>query len=219
MRKTAALFIVLFFCSLLNAQELSFSLAAGARRTSAAQGAGISAEARFDGLSLFMQTVEGKDNSLVLSYDLRQGSTLTHSFIVSASFFPHQGGFATASYAFSQHIQYKWLFVNYAAGLQLGTIWSHYSDVHPLSISLMGRLAMGLNAPGFDISLFITSLDKERKSWKSTGLAGAELGLKLNENVRLYTRAFAEFAELAMNPYFVVSAYSISFGAVFKGQI
>jgi len=44
MRKTAALFIVLFFCSLLNAQELSFSLAAGARRTSAVQGAGISAE-------------------------------------------------------------------------------------------------------------------------------------------------------------------------------
>ena len=70
----------------------------------------------YAGAAFRFQTDMGDIFDLALSYDIDQGSTLTHTFSTTMQTVPGEGGFNTLSYIFSQDLVFDWFHVKYAAG-------------------------------------------------------------------------------------------------------
>ena len=217
-RSLASVMMLVVLACGLAAEPVSFDWSLGTRRSSIEDEPMFFAlTVSYAGAAFRFQTDMGDIFDLALSYDIDQGSTLTHTFSTTMQTVPWEGGFNTLSYIFSQDLVFDWFHVKYAAGLQTGMSWSPYSLILQWSISPLLELRTGIRASGFHADVFATSFLAEERSWKSTLCVGFETGIEVDRQLAFYVRGYAELAEVLMNPYITVAGYGIGAGVVLRG--
>lgn len=219
MRRKIILFLfILFISSNLFAADYSADIAIGHRNSSVADSpVFISSEVRTGPFSFYLQTDMGQMFDFAANYEIRQGATLSHNINTSLQLVPHEGGFSTYSYLFKQKLDWSWGFFRYGIGAQAGLAWSPYTDTLSWSLSPMGEITLGLQAGDFKAETGLTTYDSQERSWKATPVITALVSYDISSSLTVYASAYAEIAELFMQPYILISSYGGKIGIIARG--
>lgn len=218
--KRVAIFAIMMSLILATVSASAFEVdwALGARRSSIEDEIMFfNQKVSYRGASLRFQTDMGDIFDLALTYDLEQGKTLLHTFDSAMQIVPHEGGFNTLSYIFSQDIAFGWFHIRYEAGIKGGMAWSPYTSIVQWALSPMAGLELGVRTDMFHLDMFATSFLPEEPAWRATVSLGFETGIEVDRQLAFYIRGYAELAEVLMNPYTTIAGYGVSAGVLLRG--
>ena len=220
MRGKLCTLIMLLTCTLFPAGAVTITTGFGTRESSVEtspvfMSLGIEAEP----LSFYAQTDSGQIYDLEADLAFLRTEKTRHSFNTSLQLVPAEGGFATFSYIFSHRLSAHSLFLSYTLGIQSAYAFSPYSDGISFTIFPVGSLETGYDDGRFALSLGGTFHLREERSWKSTLSLLVKISYNFDDQFGIYTRAYAEVAEILIDPGIVIASYGIQAGFIFTGDV
>lgn len=219
MRGKSGILLLLLTCALFPAGAVTITTGFGARESSIETSpVFMSLGIETGPLSFYAQTDSGQIYDLEADLAFLRTEKTRHSFNTSLQLVPSEGGFATFSYIFSHRLSSPHLFLLYTLGIQSGYAFSPYSEGISFTIFPVGSLETGYDDGRFALSLGGTFHLREERSWKPTLSLAVKLSYNFDDQFGIYTRAYAEAAEILTDPGIVIASYGIQAGFIFRGE-
>lgn len=219
MRGKSGILLLLLTCALFPAGAVTITTGFGARESSIETSpVFMSLGIETGPLSFYAQTDSGQIYDLEADIAFLRTEKTRHSFNTSLQLVPSEGGFATFSYIFSHRLSAHSLFLSYTFGIQSGYAFSPYSEGISFTIFPVGSLETGYDDGRFALSLGGTFHLREERSWKPTLSLAVKLSYNFDDQFGIYTRAYAEAAEILTDPGIVIASYGIQAGFIFRGE-
>lgn len=219
MRGKSGILLLLLTCALFPAGAVTITTGFGARESSIETSpVFMSLGIETGPLSFYAQTDSGQIYDLEADIAFLRTEKTRHSFNTSLQLVPSEGGFATFSYIFSHRLSSPHLFLSYTFGIQSGYAFSPYSEEISFTIFPVGSLETGYDDGRFALSLGGTFHLREERSWKPTLSLAVKLSYNFDDQFGIYTRAYAEAAEILTDPGIVIASYGIQAGFIFRGE-
>lgn len=220
MRGKFGILLILLTCALFPAGAVTISTGFGTRESSIETSpVFMSLGIETGPLSFYAQTDSGQIYDLEADLAFLRTENTRHSFNTSLQLVPPEGGFATFSYIFSHRLSAHSLFLSYTLGIQSGYAFSPYSEGISFTIFPVGSLETGYDDGRFALSLEGTFHLREERSWKPTLSLAVKLSYNFDDQFGIYTRAYAEAAEILTDPGIVIASYGIQAGFIFRGEV
>lgn len=220
MRGKSGILLLLLTCALFPAGAVTITTGFGARESSIETSpVFMSLGIETGPLSFYAQTDSGQIYDLEADLAFLRTEKTRHSFNTSLQLVPSEGGFATFSYIFSHRLSSPHLFLSYTLGIQSGYAFSPYSEGISFTIFPVGSLETGYDDGRFALSLGGTFHLREERSWKPTLSLAVKLSYNFDDQFGIYTRAYAEAAEILTDPGIVIASYGIQAGFIFRGEV
>ena len=220
MRGKSGILLLLLTCALFPAGAVTITTGFGTRESSVETSpVFMSLGIETGPLSFYAQTDSGQIYDLEADLAFLRTEKTRHSFNTSLQLVPAEGGFATFSYIFSHRLSAHSLFLSYTLGIQSGYAFSPYSEGISFTIFPVGSLETGYDDGRFALSLGGTFHLREERSWKPTLSLAVKLSYNFDDQFGIYTRAYAEAAEILTDPGIVIASYGIQAGFIFRGEV
>lgn len=220
MRGKSGILLLLLTCALFPAGAVTITTGFGARESSIETSpVFMSLGIETGPLSFYAQTDSGQIYDLEADIAFLRTEKTRHSFNTSLQLVPSEGGFATFSYIFSHRLSSPHLFLSYTFGIQSGYAFSPYSEGISFTIFPVGSLETGYDDGRFALSLGGTFHLREERSWKPTLSLAVKLSYNFDDQFGIYTRAYAEAAEILTDPGIVIASCGIQAGFIFRGEV
>lgn len=173
---------------------------------------------RYNDTSLSFQMQSGEYSSSLI-YQPRIGKSISFRLIAHTLYVPEEGGFSDFSLVFKQHFQWHYFALRYSLGAQLGVAYSEYASFLSFSVSPLVGVGFDLIFNPVKISFDYGLDDDFERSWKAVPIARASLSLTINEKHELVVSSFVREAEYLMDPWHLITAWGVSFGYVYRGNV
>lgn len=175
--------------------------------------------AGYENFSFDAQIQGNEEFSVSGIYDFKVGKTLHNELIVHSLYVPEEGRFSDFSYFFSQNIESKYIGLFYGLGLQVGLAYSQYSSLLSWSLSPLIKIGGKLKIDPVSLSFGYSLNSNIERSWKAIPIYFADLKVQFNENSSVILSGFMREAEYLMDNWHMITAWGISLGYVYRGNL